>query len=223
MHASYASRYDENWLQNFDHWSEDKQARRLGLSSVLDPERQAELESILQNRFGDAIIRFESQAEACGVVNGYSRPGQLGVDRWLALLGAAQHGGDVMIIDAGSAITLDLLRADGRHLGGAILPGLNTSTQRFRQIFAAIDFAAVKAADHDQPGSSTEAAIQIDYAQDSLRHLRELVERWRPLLNPNADLLLTGGDAFRLQREFGEQARILPDLVFQGMIRLANP
>ena len=145
------------------------------------------------------------------------------VDRWLALLAAAELcAGDCMIIDAGSAITLDLLRADGRHLGGAILPGRYTSIERFRDIFRHIDFDAVARADHANPGCSTEAAIQLDYGQDSLGYLQQLVNRWRPLLDPEAEILLAGGDAPRVLSLLGGKARILPDLVFRGLARLAQ-
>ncbi len=221
--GSYASRYDDNWARDFTHWLEGQPAAGACLASVLDTKRQALLENCLQTRFSNAVIRVESTASALGVTNAYDQPERLGVDRWLALLAAAELcDGDCMIIDAGSAITLDLLRADGRHLGGAILPGRKTSIERFREIFSHIDFDAVARADHEKPGCSTEAAIQLDYAQDSLGYLQQLVNRWRPLLSPNLEILLAGGDAARVQRDLGTDARIVPDLVFRGLARMAQ-
>lgn len=222
--GSYASRYDGDWVRDFARWLEDRPAGGACVASVLDAKRQARLETCLQARFGEAVTRVESTASALGVINAYDRPERLGVDRWLALLAAAEVcAGDCMIIDAGSAITLDLLRADGRHLGGAILPGRKTSIERFREIFGYIDFDAVARADHANPGCSTETAIQLDYAQDSLGYLQQLVNRWRPMLNPKPEILLAGGDAARVQRELGAAARIMPDLVFRGLARLAQP
>ena len=221
--GSYASRYDDGWARDFAHWLDSRPASGACLASVLDAKRQALLDSCLQARFGEAVTRVASEASALGVTNAYDEPERLGVDRWLALLAAADLcDGDCMIIDAGSAITLDLLRADGRHLGGAILPGRQTTIERFREIFSYIDFDEVARADHENPGCSTEAAIQLDYAQDSLGYLQQLVNRWRPLLSPNPEILLAGGDAARVQRALGAGARIVPDLVFRGLARLAR-
>jgi pantothenate kinase type III len=77
------------------------------------------------------------------------------------------------------------------------------------------------------PGCSTEAAIQIDYAQQTTESLPALVNRWIPLLQDDVTLLLAGGDAGRVQRLlaqklFAQQMRIVPDLVFRGMRRLVD-
>jgi type III pantothenate kinase len=223
LQASFATRYDGDWCGRLAGWLEDLPARRCLLASVLDASRQQSLDACLAARFGDAVERCISERERCGVVNGYEEPGRLGVDRWLALLGAASLVDvDCLVIDAGSAITIDLLRADGRHLGGAILPGIHTSRERFRQIFSHIDFADPRIGDNAGPGSSTEAAIQIDYPLDSMQRLRELVAGWLGLLEPGAVILLAGGDAARVQRDLDRPARIVPELVFLGLARLAD-
>jgi type III pantothenate kinase len=63
--------------------------------------------------------------ERCGVRNGYERPEALGPDRWAALIAArALHNGAALVVNAGTATTVDMLGADGSFLGGAILPGV---------------------------------------------------------------------------------------------------
>lgn len=65
-----------------------------------------------------------SEARCCGVVNRYDRPGQLGADRWAALIGVrALRQEASLVVTAGTATTVDLLDADGVFLGGLILPG----------------------------------------------------------------------------------------------------
>ena len=65
-----------------------------------------------------------SDAELLGLRNRYPAPQSLGVDRWLAMLAAWHHlGGPLCVVDAGTAITLDLIARDGMHQGGFILPG----------------------------------------------------------------------------------------------------
>ncbi|MBL4942660.1 MAG: type III pantothenate kinase [Colwellia sp.] len=72
--------------------------------------------------------RVVSEIKKNNVVTGYQEPSQLGVDRWLALVGAAAlfPNKNILIIDAGTATTIDLLAADGQHQGGWILAGITT-------------------------------------------------------------------------------------------------
>ncbi len=66
-----------------------------------------------------------SAAAAAGVRNAYAEPWRLGADRWVALIGARHQfpGRALCIVAIGSAMTIDLLGADGRHHGGCIVPG----------------------------------------------------------------------------------------------------
>ncbi len=69
---------------------------------------------------------LKAQAERCGVRNGYEKPELLGADRWAALIAArALHHGASLVVNAGTATTVDMLAADGSFLGGAILPGVD--------------------------------------------------------------------------------------------------
>lgn len=70
-----------------------------------------------------------SSAAEAGVVNGYDHPTRLGSDRWVAAIGArarmlaAGRREPVLVVMAGTAVTVDAIDADGRFLGGLILPG----------------------------------------------------------------------------------------------------
>ena len=216
--ASFSCAYRLDWCSALAAWLAPASGLPVYLCSVLDPDRQSGLDACLRDF---DVTRFVSTAEALGVTNGYREPSRLGSDRWMALLGAAGCSpGACLVIDAGSAITLDLLDANRRHLGGAILPGFNTSIDTFRRIFSHIDFDDPAIAASDEPGISTETAIQIDYANGSITRLPVLVKRWTPLFEDQPTLLLAGGDAARVQSLLGLPARLLPDLVFRGMRRL---
>ena len=222
LQASFAVAYRDGWCTELTAWMQDLPMRTCYFASVLDTARQQQLDACLAKRFGAAVTRLIAERERCGVISGYREPGRLGVDRWLALIGAASPGhGDRVVIDAGSAMTLDLLRADGRHLGGAILPGFNTGEERFRRIFNYLDFDDPRIGASDEPGDSTEAAIQLNFSDDPIERLRYLVTHWLEHLQPDTEILLAGGDAGRVQRELGRAARIVPDLVFAGMARCA--
>lgn len=66
-----------------------------------------------------------AQANQCGVRNQYERPAQLGSDRWAALIAAWQHErAACLVVNCGTATTIDALSGTGEFLGGLILPGL---------------------------------------------------------------------------------------------------
>ena len=66
------------------------------------------------------------RAEQCGVRNGYTQPGQLGSDRWAALVGAWHLiNGECLVVNCGTATTIDALSGQGEFMGGLILPGVD--------------------------------------------------------------------------------------------------
>ncbi len=69
--------------------------------------------------------RFARTEARCGdLVNSYQDVSRMGVDRWLAMLAAWQSSpGPLLVVDAGTALTIDAIAPDGRHCGGYILPG----------------------------------------------------------------------------------------------------
>ncbi|WP_258806431.1 type III pantothenate kinase [Pseudidiomarina sp. CB1] len=94
------------------------------LSLVGGPQQHKLLEKWLGHKL--AVHQVESEAQAFGVRNAYAEPKTLGIDRWLAMLGAYnEQPKATVIIDAGTAITVDWVTADGRHLGGWIAPGVD--------------------------------------------------------------------------------------------------
>jgi len=87
-------------------------------------------------------VSVRAQPAFAGLVNGYDDPATFGVDRWAALIGArCLHDGALCVIDSGTATTVDVVRADGRHIGGAILPGIYTMRRSLGKYTAAL-FAA---------------------------------------------------------------------------------
>ena len=73
------------------------------------------------------FFNVESESKRFGVTSSYQAPRTLGVDRWLTLLAAnfIYSNENILIVDAGTATTIDLLDKSGKHLGGWILPGID--------------------------------------------------------------------------------------------------
>lgn len=147
-------------------------------------------------------VEIRSRARAGVLMNGYREPERLGADRWAnlhgarALLGAA----DTIIVDAGTAVTVDALRADGRHLGGAILAGLAAGRAG---LGAAAPMLPPAGDATDLPATDTAGAI----AGGTLAGLAGAIER--VALEVGRDLqqpvrLLTGGDGATLRARLGD-------------------
>jgi len=218
---TFSARYAPGWQSRFLAFLADINAGHCYYSSVLIDALESDLITSLRQFLPAAKIQRIEPLESChGVRNAYQPAEGIGVDRWLCLLGAAaQVHNDVMIVDAGSAITIDLLCGDGQHLGGAILPGFNTTIERFKAILHRADFEHPDISKNDEPGCSTEACIRIDYEPTDVAVVERLIDRWFERLAPDSALIVTGGDANCIKSDRYKHFRIVPDLVFQGMRR----
>lgn len=194
--------------------------------SVAAPRLAQALARETRARFGVETEFIESARHAGGVTNGYKEVWRLGADRWVGAIGAhaLARGRDVLFAMAGTALTVDLVTAAGRHRGGAIIPGPATMVASLlsgtngirrrarglaassRSLFAA-DTASALAA-----GSRIAAAAFID---------RAVEEAARTLGRPPM-LLLSGGAAAELRRHLRTRARDVPDLVLRGLAELAR-
>ena len=92
------------------------------LASVAAPELTAQVTALLEQRF-EQVRLARTSAQCAGVRLAYPEPQRMGVDRFLALLGARALGGEALVVGVGTALTVDLLDADGRHHGGRVAAG----------------------------------------------------------------------------------------------------
>ena len=157
-------------------------------------------------------IRVKSEASAGGVVNGYRYPEKLGVDRWLCLLAARRLWPEpVCIVDCGTAITVDVMAANGRHLGGLISPGLTVMRLSLSKDTADLPFS-----DRVFPvglADTTEAAIYSGTLYAAVGLINTVLRQQSETLK----LILTGGDAEVIAGHLDHDAIIAPDLVLQGL------
>ena len=221
LQSSCNIRIRVGWQNNFRSYLDDIKTNQCHYASVPGSTAQRDLLDILSKNFSrDQVYAFAARQHCAGVTSAYPQPQKLGVDRWLALLGG--HGiraTDVMIIDAGSAITVDLLKKNGLHLGGAILPGFNTSLERFKTMLQVADFDHPNIAENQLPGCSTESCIHINYGDSVKNYLGQLIDRWSSLLADDAVLIVSGGDAGIIEPHVQQTCLQIPDLVFRGMRR----
>lgn len=173
---------------------------------------------------GAALHVIRSLPEQCGVVNGYRDPGQLGTDRWAALIAARSlERGPCLVVVAGTATTIDMLHADGRFLGGLIVPGLALMRQSLNRGTAQLP---------DEEGATTHfpASTPEAIANGALQATLGAVSRMRQVLCDAAgsepNLLLSGGAGPvlrpHLEADAGAGVEWREHLVLEGLARISQ-
>jgi type III pantothenate kinase len=192
------------------------------VSSVASPEREQALAREAMQQWQRDPWFARSEASACGLTNSYAQPQRMGVDRWLAMIAAyVRVKGAVCVVDAGSALTIDFVDADGQHLGGYIIPGLDLMAQSL-----ASGTARVRVSGPGQgellPGRSTEAAVSNGLYLAHAGAVALAGERY----GHNSSFVFTGGGGEELMRVLGLGGDYVADLVLEGLAlrgRLAGP
>lgn len=154
-----------------------------------------------------------AQAQQCGVINLYQQPARLGSDRWAALLAAWAHQHNAcLVVNCGTATTVDTLSEKGEFLGGLILPGLTMMRQNLSQASAQLALSAGNLCDFPQnTGDAIESGI--------LRATLGAINYQYNLLNQagNMSCLLTGGAARQLRAYLTLPFIEIEPLVLQGL------
>ncbi len=175
---------------------------------------------------GQAPRFVHSARSAAGVRNGYREVWRLGADRWVALVGARHWlaGRALCVVDVGTATTIDVLAADGRHQGGLILPGPRLMVDALRRATGGIRRRAASARRSATPfARDTATALQRGALYATLGAIDHcLREAQRRLEVRDVALLVTGGGAAAVSRRLGLPHRVVPDLVLRGLAVLAR-
>lgn len=200
--------------------------KRIIACTVRGPVVAKQLTALARSVFKIEIEWQISSAEACGVVNAYAFPSQLGVDRWAALIGGRVlfPSSACIIVDAGTAITVDLLNKSGKHLGGVIMPGA-------RLMLKALSAAAQLSPDSERIAekvqalaSSTEEAMKSGVYFSVTGGVKAVIEQQAKLINVKIEdipIILTGGDIKMLQLT-PLQIHTQPRLVLDGLRVMAG-
>jgi type III pantothenate kinase len=199
---------------------ESARLRRCRLVSVRTSEETNQLILALKARFGiDAVCAAPARMLA-GVENGYEDYERLGLDRWLALVGAYSLAGKAsLVIDLGTAVTSDFVDTSGRHLGGFICPGMPLMRSQLKVHTRRIRYEASDAEgslDTSSPGRSTVEAVERGCHLMLKGFAATQLELARQYLGNDFVVFVTGGDA-GLVRGVLPEARLIPDLVFVGL------
>lgn len=190
-------------------------------ASVVDAAREAQVAAMAERLFARTPTWLRTPAHACGVRNAYAEPQRLGVDRFLAMVAAHADGrAPCVLAGVGTALTLDALAADGRHLGGLIAPGPRLMQQSLLDATARVR--------PERPGEVVELADNTADAVASgcWQAAAALVERFATRsaarFGTAPALILGGGDATPLLPLLSLPAKLSQDGVLRGLAVWAN-
>jgi type III pantothenate kinase len=163
--------------------------------------------------------------QAAGVINGYDHPTRLGADRWAALAGARWHvlqrdgtPRPALVVMVGTAVTVDSLDAEGRFIGGLILPGFGLMLRALEQGTAGLRVPTGEV--EDFPTNTSDALMSGGahaLAGAIERIHRRLVRRsggTEPLC------LMTGGAAVKMAPITELAFETIDSLIFDGLLAL---
>ncbi|QFU77730.1 type III pantothenate kinase [Halioglobus maricola] len=189
------------------------------VSSVAATGGENHLTALVEQRWGLSPWYARTSARSGELVNSYTDPSRMGVDRWLAMLGARARSTDrLCVVDAGSALTIDLVSPDGAHEGGYIIPGvalmerallLDTDRVRFDED---VDYAL-------SPGRSTAEAVRHGVALAQVGSVATVLDSSG---TRTPQLFFTGGAGDTLRKMLGRGGELVPDLVFEGLEVMAR-
>jgi len=195
---------------------------RVSAANVAGDRFGAQFAAAVRERWNLSVRYAATQPNTAAVCNGYDDFSQLGVDRWLAIIAAVDRfAGSVCVVDAGTAVTIDVVASGGAHLGGFIIPGLDLMHRSLAGQTGdlgrlAADEPSLLSPGLPAPGRGTAAAI----GGGAVAAACCLIDRSVDLLDEpgkNATLVVTGGDARRLIRHLDRPAQHRPLLVLEGL------
>ena len=162
-----------------------------------------------------------ASAQAGGVKNGYAKPEKLGADRWAALIAAWQRTKHAtVVVNAGTAITIDVLDEKGTFLGGSIMPGLRLMHESLGNNTAQLN---VEEGISQNFPNNTQDAITTGSLNAVAGAIGLMLKRLEKQCGWLPKLVLSGGDANKIAEALKlnlKQVIMMENLVLQGLVLL---
>ena len=163
---------------------------------------------------------IEPNISSCGLSNLYNNPKDLGADRWCAAIGAfsLKKNSNIMIVHLGTTIVIDIVDEKGFFQGGSIAPG-------YKLLFNALKMGANNLNDIDDgkyefPAKGTKNSVFTGIINSIYGQINIAYEILKKTQNSKIEVILTGGDAYRIKQQFNPEFLIIEDLIFVGMLEI---
>ena len=167
----------------------------------------------------DYLLEFTSQTSV-PIGNAYLTPETLGRDRLAAAVGATvlYPGENVLIVDFGTAVTIDLVTADNTFRGGCISPGMKTRFRALHDYTACLPLCGPTESGELQ-GLTTEEAIRLGVMNSLTFEIEGYMARMEKKID-DLCVIFTGGDAKYFAKRIKNAIFADCELVFLGLNRI---
>jgi len=163
----------------------------------------------------------ETRREGFGIRNHYLDPLQMGSDRWLAVLAARkQCSANVIVVCAGTALTVESLTQEGDFLGGLILPGYNVMLNSLAQATARLNQPVGQRVDFPCCTEDALASGVLEAMVGAIERARQRLAEYTRSVSPL--VLITGGDAVHIAPLLASPVQIVDNLVLMGLLEVSN-
>ncbi|MFZ0257800.1 MAG: type III pantothenate kinase [Gammaproteobacteria bacterium] len=202
-------------------WSSLIRPYRVLVCNVAGPVIAEALSTWVMQRWGCPVEFVTARLAGWGVTNAYQDPASLGADRWATLIAAhRKFPPPVCVVDCGTAITIDVLAAEGLHLGGLILPGLTLMRRSLYQRTDALPEVASGNLSLLARNTNDGVATGTFYATVAL--VDRVIADTEAALETRVTCVVCGGDARLFAPYFIRRATCEPDLVLLGTAIMAE-
>lgn len=219
--------FEAGRLQNVDfypQWGADVVSKYLDshrveaalFSTVTEPDAAAI--ALLRERI--AAFHYFDHTSRVPIAIGYRTPETLGADRVAAAVGATLQcsGRTILIVDAGTCVTYDLVTREGCFVGGNIAPGMRMRLLAMHEHTGKLPRVEPEG-DLPEIGFSTETALRAGAALGVVYEIEGYIARLTAL-HPDLFVFLTGGDALKLAAKIKSRIFVNENLVLTGLNRI---
>jgi type III pantothenate kinase len=195
------------------------------IASVNRPAATRLIEWLREQRPQDRIVMLA--ADDLPLVVRLERPDMVGIDRLIdavAVNRLREANRPAVIVDVGTAITVDLVAAHGDFLGGAILPGIEMSAKALHEFTDLLPWIEMSELASPPPalGTDTEAAMRSGLFWGAVGAIRQLIVRLGDSCDERPQVFLTGGAAAQVAELLDPDARYVPNLTLSGIALAAD-
>jgi type III pantothenate kinase len=166
-----------------------------------------------------------SSSQACGVVNSYDHPSRLGVDRWVAVIGARHRvlaqgaPRPALVVMVGTAVTVDAIDTNGRFLGGLILPGFGLMLKALEMGTAGLKAPTGEAVEFP---TNTSDALMSGGTDAIAGAIERMHRKLQVRTGQSPALIMSGGAAVKLAPEIELPFELVDTLIFDGLLQLQS-
>lgn len=193
------------------------------LAAVAKDERSEDLAQVVSDITSAPVRRVSTSSSACGVTCAYAEPARLGIDRWLAVIAAYRRSpAGALVVDCGSAITVDVVDGRGVHQGGQIAPGITMMRRALYRDTGRIPDEGSDDFEAELLGRDTRTAVSSGTLYAAAGFIQHVSDLLNPQLDEGARRIITGGDAEVLQARLTTEFEFQPRLVMEGLLAVAE-